>query len=148
MIGGVVKDAIQMIHGPIGCAYDTWHTKRYPSDNGHFQMKYVWSTDMKESHIVFGGEKRLEKSINEAFDEMPEVKRMFVYTTCPTALIGDDVKAVTKQVMEQRPDVDIFTVECPGFSGVRSPRAITSSTSAGSTRRSGRSSPRSRAPTR
>ncbi len=45
-----------MIHGPVGCAYDTWHTKRYPSDNGHFQMKYVWSTDMKESHIVFGGE--------------------------------------------------------------------------------------------
>jgi nitrogenase molybdenum-iron protein alpha chain len=41
VIGGVVKDAIQMIHGPIGCAYDTWHTKRYPSDNGHFQMKYV-----------------------------------------------------------------------------------------------------------
>ena len=54
VIGGVVKDAIQMIHGPIGCAYDTWHTKRYPSDNGHFPLKYVWSTDMKESHIVFG----------------------------------------------------------------------------------------------
>jgi len=118
VIGGVVKDAIQMIHGPIGCAYDTWHTKRYPSDNGHFQMKYVWSTDMKESHIVFGGEKRLAKSIHEAFDEMPEVKRMFVYTTCPTALIGDDIKAVAKKVMEERPDVDIFTVECPGFSGV------------------------------
>ncbi len=81
-------------------------------------MKYVWSTDMKESHIVFGGEKRLEKSINEAFDAMPEIKRMFVYTTCPTALIGDDVKAVAKKVMEARPDVDIFTVECPGFAGV------------------------------
>ena len=80
-----------MIHGPFGCAYDTWHTKRYPSDDGkHFQMKYVWSTDMKESHIVFGGEKRLEKAMNEAFDEMPEIKRMIVYTTCPTALIGDD----------------------------------------------------------
>ena len=81
-------------------------------------MKYVWSTDMKESHIVFGGEKRLEKSMNEAFDEMPEIKRMIVYTTCPTALIGDDVKAVAKKVMSERPDVDIFTVECPGFSGV------------------------------
>ncbi len=118
VIGGVLKDTIQMIHGPIGCAYDTWHTKRYPTDNGHFNMKYVWSTDMKESHIVFGGEKRLEKSINEAFDEMPEIKRMFVYTTCPTALIGDDIKAVAKKIMQERPDVDIFTVECPGFAGV------------------------------
>ncbi len=118
VIGGVLKDTIQMIHGPIGCAYDTWHTKRYPTDNGHFNMKYVWSTDMKESHIVFGGDKRLEKSINEAFDEMPHIKRMFVYTTCPTALIGDDIKAVAKKVMGERPDVDIFCVECPGFSGV------------------------------
>ncbi len=118
VIGGVLKDTIQMIHGPIGCAYDTWHTKRYPTDNGHFNMKYVWSTDMKESHIVFGGDKRLEKSINEAFDEMPHIKRMFVYTTCPTALIGDDIKAVAKRVMKERPDVDIFCVECPGFSGV------------------------------
>lgn len=118
VIGGVLKDTIQMIHGPIGCAYDTWHTKRYPTDNGHFNMKYVWSTDMKESHIVFGGDKRLLQSIHEAFDEMPDIKRMIVYTTCPTALIGDDVKATVKQAMAERPDVDIFTVECPGFSGV------------------------------
>lgn len=118
VIGGVLKDTIQMIHGPLGCAYDTWHTKRYPTDNGHFNMKYVWSTDMKESHVVFGGEKRLEQSMHEAFDEMPDIKRMIVYTTCPTALIGDDIKAVSKKVMKERPDVDIFTVECPGFSGV------------------------------
>ncbi len=119
VIGGVLKDTIQMIHGPIGCAYDTWHTKRYPSDDGkHFQMKYVWSTDMKESHIVFGGEKRLEKAMNEAFDEMPDIKRMIVYTTCPTALIGDDVPATVKRVTDKRPDVDVFIVECPGFAGV------------------------------
>jgi nitrogenase vanadium-iron protein alpha chain len=118
VIGGVLKDTIQMIHGPIGCAYDTWHTKRYPSDNGHFQLKYVWSSDMKEPDVVFGGEKRLEKSMHEAFDQMPTIKRMILYTTCPTALIGDDVKAVAKRVMAARPDVDIFTVECPGFAGV------------------------------
>jgi len=119
VIGGVLKDTIQMIHGPIGCAYDTWHTKRYPSDDGkHFQMKYVWSTDMKESHIVFGGEKRLEKAMNEAFDEMPDIKRMIVYTTCPTALIGDDIPATVKRVTDKRPDVDVFIVECPGFAGV------------------------------
>ncbi|MHC5722473.1 MAG: nitrogenase component 1, partial [Nostoc sp.] len=50
VIGGVLKDTIQLIHGPVGCAYDTWHTKRYPSDNGNFQLKYVWSSDMKEQH--------------------------------------------------------------------------------------------------
>lgn len=118
VIGGVLKDTIQMIHGPIGCAYDTWHTKRYPSDNGHFQLKYVWSSDMKESHIVFGGEKQLKKSILEAFAEFPDIKRMIVYTTCATALIGDDIRAVVKSAQQELGDVDIFCVECPGFAGV------------------------------
>lgn len=125
VIGGVLKDTIQMIHGPLGCAYDTWHTKRCPSDNGHFQLKYSWSTDMKESHIVFGGEKRLEKCMHEAFDAMPDIKRMIVCTTCPTALIGDDTKAVVKKVTDTRPDVDVFVVECPGFAGVSQSKGIT-----------------------
>jgi nitrogenase molybdenum-iron protein alpha chain len=118
VIGGVLKDTIQMIHGPVGCAYDTWHTKRYPSDNDNFQLKYVWSTNVKEKNVVFGAEKLLKKSILEAFDEMPNIKRMFIYTTCATALIGDDPKAVARTVMEERPGVDIFVVECPGFAGV------------------------------
>ncbi|MGE4560253.1 MAG: nitrogenase component 1, partial [Desulfobulbus sp.] len=118
VIGAVIKDTIQLIHGPIGCAYDTWHTKRYISDNDNFQLKYAWSSGMKESHVIFGGEKQLEKSINEAFDAMPESKRMFLYTTCTTALIGDDTRAIARKVMDQRPDVDIFVIECPGFAGV------------------------------
>ncbi|AIQ12504.1 nitrogenase vanadium-iron protein, alpha chain [Paenibacillus durus] len=118
VIGGVLKDTIQMIHGPVGCAYDTWHTKRYPSDNDNFQLKYVWSTNLKEKHIIFGGEKQLKQSIIEAFQEMPDIKRMFIYTTCATALIGDDPKAVAKAVEKELGDVDIFVVECPGFAGV------------------------------
>jgi nitrogenase molybdenum-iron protein alpha chain len=118
VIGGVLKDTIQMIHGPVGCAYDTWHTKRYPSDNDNFQLKYVWSTDLKEKHIVFGGEKQLKTSMLEAFKAMPDLKRMFLYTTCATALIGDDPKAVAKAVEEELGDVDIFVVQCPGFAGV------------------------------
>ncbi|WP_311774788.1 nitrogenase vanadium-iron protein, alpha chain [Nostoc sp. 2RC] len=118
VIGGVLKDTIQLIHGPVGCSYDTWHTKRYPSDNGNFQLKYAWSSDMKEQHIVFGGEKLLKKAIKEAFAEFPDIKRMMVYTTCSTALIGDDIKPVVKEVEQELGDVDIFTVECPGFAGV------------------------------
>ncbi len=118
VIGGALKDTIQLIHGPVGCSYDTWHTKRYPSDNGNFQLKYAWSSDMKEQHIVFGGEKLLKKTIKEAFAEFPEIKRMMVYTTCSTALIGDDIKPVVKEVERELGDVDIFTVECPGFAGV------------------------------
>lgn len=119
VIGGVLKDTIQLIHGPIGCSYNTWHTKRYPSDNNNFQLKYAWSSDMKEQHVVYGGEKKLKQSILEAFREFPEIKRMMVYTTCATALIGDDMKAVVRDVEEElQHEVDIFCIECPGFAGV------------------------------
>jgi nitrogenase molybdenum-iron protein alpha chain len=118
VIGGVLKDTIQIIHGPVGCAYDTWHTKRYPSDNDNFQLKYAWSTNVKEKNVVYGAEKILRLSMLEAFREMPQIKRMIVYTTCTTALIGDDPKAVAKAVSDELGDVDIFVVECPGFAGV------------------------------
>jgi len=118
VIGGAIKDCIQMIHGPVGCAYNTWHTKRYISDNDDFELKHVCSTDMKESHIVFGGMPRLKKSIIEAFQEYPDIKRMIVYITCGSALIGDDIEAVAKEVEDELGDVDIFCVSCPGFAGV------------------------------
>ncbi len=119
VIGGVLKDTIQVIHGPIGCSYNTWHTKRYPSDKDNFQLKHVVSTDMKEGNVVFGGEKRLKQSMLEAFNAFPEIKRMIVYVTCATALIGDDIKAVARDVeSELNNEVDIFCVQCPGFAGV------------------------------
>ena len=57
VIGTPMKDVIHLSHGPIGCTYDTWQTKRYISDNDNFQIKYTFASDMKEKHIVFGAEK-------------------------------------------------------------------------------------------
>lgn len=117
VIGTPMKDVIHISHGPVGCTYDTWHTKRYISDNDNFQLKYTWATDMKETNIVFGGDILLKKTMNEAFDAHPEVKRMTIYQTCSSALIGDDMEAVAREVMKERPDVDIFVCNSPGFAG-------------------------------
>ncbi len=117
VIGAPMKDVIHMSHGPVGCTYDTWQTKRYISDNDNFQLKYTYATDVKEKNIVFGAEKMLKQNINEAFDAFPEIKRMSIYQTCATALIGDDINAIAQEVEEERPDVDIFVCNSPGFAG-------------------------------
>nr|WP_236993875.1 nitrogenase component 1 [Methanomassiliicoccus luminyensis] len=57
VIGTPMKDVIHLSHGPVGCTYDTWQTKRYISDNDNFQIKYTFASDMKEKHVVFGAEK-------------------------------------------------------------------------------------------
>ncbi|MCW2477140.1 MULTISPECIES: nitrogenase iron-iron protein, alpha chain [unclassified Symbiopectobacterium] len=117
VIGTPMKDVIHISHGPVGCTYDTWQTKRYISDNDNFQLKYTFATDMKEKHIVFGAEKVLKKNIIEAFDAHPTIKRMTIYQTCASALIGDDISAIAQEVMDERPDVDIFVCNSPGFAG-------------------------------
>lgn len=117
VIGTPMKDVIHMSHGPMGCTYDTWQTKRYISDNDNFQLKYTFATDMKEKHVVFGAEKMLKQNIHEAFDAFPDTNRMTLYQTCASALIGDDMDAIAKQVMKERPGVDIFVCNAPGFGG-------------------------------
>jgi len=117
VIGTPMKDVIHISHGPVGCTYDTWQTKRYISDNDNFQLKYTFATDVKEKHIVFGAEKLLKQNIIEAFKAFPDTKRMTIYQTCATALIGDDANAIAEEVMEELPDVDIFVCNSPGFGG-------------------------------
>jgi nitrogenase molybdenum-iron protein alpha chain len=117
VIGTPMKDVIHLCHGPVGCTYDTWQTKRYISDNDNYQFKYTFATDMKEKDIVFGAEKLLKQNIIDAFKAFPEIKRMSVYQTCASALIGDDIDAIAKEVMGEMPDVDIFVCNSPGFAG-------------------------------
>jgi len=117
VIGTPMKDVIHISHGPIGCTYDTWQTKRYISDNDNFQLKYTFATDMKEKHIIFGAEKVLKANIIEALKAFPKIKRMTIYQTCASALIGDDIEAVAQDVMDEMPDVDIFVCNSPGFAG-------------------------------
>jgi nitrogenase molybdenum-iron protein alpha chain len=117
VIGTPMKDVIHLSHGPVGCTYDTWQTKRYISDNDNFQLKYTYATDMKEKHVIFGAEKMLKKNILEAFKAFPKIKRMSIYQTCASALIGDDIEAIARDVMAELPDVDIFVCNSPGFRG-------------------------------
>ncbi len=117
VIGTPMKDVIHLSHGPVGCTYDTWQTKRYISDNNDFQLHYTFATDMKEQDVVFGAEDRLRHSIKEAFAAFPDIKRMTIYQTCASALIGDDIEALANQIMDEMPDVDIFVCNSPGFGG-------------------------------
>jgi len=117
VIGTPMKDVIHLSHGPVGCTYDTWQTKRYISDDGNFQLKYTFASDMKEANVVFGAEKMLKKNIIEAFKAFPQINNMSLYQTCASALIGDDINALAEEVMEEMPDKKVFVVNSPGFAG-------------------------------
>ena len=57
---GPIYDILHITHGPIGCGYYSWQTRRNlarPVEGQPNYLQYSMSTDMQEDHIVFGGEK-------------------------------------------------------------------------------------------
>ncbi len=117
---GPTRDILQITHGPIGCGYYSWLTRRnqtQPNELGpeNFMM-YSFSTDMQEEEIIFGGEKKLRAAIQEAYDIFkPRV--IAICSTCPVGLIGDDVHAVARD-MKEKLGINVFGFSCEGYKGV------------------------------
>lgn len=119
---GPTRDIVNITHGPIGCAFYSWLTRRNQtrteSDMEENFIPYAFSTDMQDSNIVFGGEDKLKQAIREAV-ELFNPKAVAVFSTCPVGLIGDDVHRVAKQMMEEYDNkINIFGFSCEGYRGV------------------------------
>ena len=111
-----VADAVHLVHGPIGCAAYTWDIRGSLS-SGPELHRLSFSTDLKEKDVIFGGEKKLEKVLNELI-EMYKPKASFVYSTCIIGIIGDDVEAVCKAV-EKKQKIPVIPVHSEGFKGTK-----------------------------
>jgi nitrogenase molybdenum-iron protein alpha chain len=118
---GPTRDIVNITHGPIGCGFYSWLTRRNqtkpkgPED--HNFMMYCFSTDMQEEQIVFGGEKKLKQAVQEAYD-LFKPKAIGIFSTCPVGLIGDDVHAVAREMKEKFGDCNVFGFSCEGYKGV------------------------------
>jgi len=116
---GPLKDIIHITHGPIGCGYYSWLTRRNKAktdEPGKNFLSYCVSTDMQESDIVFGGEKKLAKLIDEVADIF-KPNAITVSATCPVGLIGDDINAVAKAAQEKH-GLPVIAFNCEGYKGV------------------------------
>jgi len=117
---GPTRDIINLTHGPIGCGFYSWLTRRNqtrPKDpDDHNFMTYCFSTDMQENEIIFGGEKKLKEAIQEAYDTF-HPKAIAIFATCPVGLIGDDVHAVARE-MKAKLGINVFGFSCEGYKGV------------------------------
>jgi nitrogenase molybdenum-iron protein alpha chain len=120
VIMGPTRDIVNLVHGPIGCSFYAWLTRRNQTDageNGENYMTYCFSTDMQDSDIIFGGEKKLEKAIQEAYD-LFHPRSIAIFATCPVGLIGDDIHTVAKRMKEKFGDCNVYAFSCEGYKGV------------------------------
>lgn len=119
VVVGPLKDMIHITHGPVGCSYYTWGARRNKArseDPTQNFINYCVTTDMQESDIVFGGEKKLAKLIDEVVEQF-HPKAISVNATCPVGLIGDDINAVAKAAQE-RHGIPVLAFSCEGYKGV------------------------------
>ncbi len=116
---GPLKDMVHIVHGPVGCAYYSWLTRRNKAiseDPKKNFLTYCVSTDLQESDIVFGGEKKLTRMIDEVVEYF-KPNAITVSATCPVGLIGDDIQTVAR-IAREKHGISITAYNCEGYKGV------------------------------
>ncbi|NLK25736.1 MAG: AAA family ATPase [Euryarchaeota archaeon] len=114
-----VEDAITIMHGPVSCASMVTH---YLSSSHRRLVKRVDDMDradlrivhtgMDERSMIFGGTSELEATIGKVIAR--DVNTVFVVTTCPSGIIGDDVQMVAERVERRYPRTNVVVIPADG----------------------------------
>lgn len=120
VVWGPIKDMIHISHGPVGCGqYSRAGRRNYyvgtTGVNTYGTMNFT--SDFQEKDIVFGGDKKLDKLLDEIETLFPLNKGITVQSECPIGLIGDDIESVSKK-KSKAINKPVVPVRCEGFRGV------------------------------
>ncbi|MDR2610364.1 MAG: nitrogen fixation protein NifE [Clostridiales Family XIII bacterium] len=114
-----VNDAVLIAHAPQGCVgcitmgADMYRVAQIHRGAEKITSPKILITNLDQSDVIMGGEGKLRESIRLA-SERYKPKLIFVFTSCASGIIGDDVDAI---VREAQPDTEalIVPVHCDGF---------------------------------
>jgi nitrogenase molybdenum-cofactor synthesis protein NifE len=109
-----IADAAHLVHGPSACEGNSWDS-RHALSSGPELYRTGFTTDLSEMDVIYGGEKRLYRAIKDIATRF-DPPAIFVYQTCVTAMIGDDIATVCK-VASERLGRPVIPVNSPGFVG-------------------------------
>ncbi|MEI7815778.1 MAG: bifunctional nitrogenase iron-molybdenum cofactor biosynthesis protein NifEN [Desulfuromonadales bacterium] len=111
-----ITDVIHLVHGPIGCAGNSWDNRGARSSDSQLYRR-GFTTEMLENDVIFGGEKKLYRAIIDLAERYKDQARaIFVYATCVTAMTGDDVESVCIAA-QSKVAIPLIPVNTPGFIG-------------------------------
>jgi nitrogenase molybdenum-iron protein alpha/beta subunit len=71
-------------------------------------------TNIRETDIIFGGAKKLKETLQQVHSRFPD-KAIFVITSCPIGIIGDDINSVIEQLPQK--GMNIFHIPSDGVMG-------------------------------
>ena len=109
-------DAVHLVHGPMTCLGASWETRQTgTSYQGEDHTQMGFTTGVTANDVIFGGDKKLADAIDYIMKtRSPEA--IFVYSTCVTALVGDDIDAVC-DAKEKQYNIPVVAIHAAGFVG-------------------------------
>lgn len=110
-----IRGAVPIVHSNAGCAVSSYLANQSSGMENSFIGGYeVPGTNVLERHVIFGGASRLREQIKNTL-KVVNGELYVVLNSCESAMVGDDIDAMTKEVQEQgEPVIDSLIA---GFHG-------------------------------
>ncbi|SHO43308.1 Nitrogenase component 1 type Oxidoreductase [Anaerocolumna xylanovorans DSM 12503] len=114
-----LDDAVFVAHSPQGCVGCTsMASDMYRVGQAHRGVHYIKSariivTNLDQKDVILGGEAKLREAVKLA-RERYQPKIIFIFTSCASGIIGDDIDAVARDLQEES-EALIIPVHCDGF---------------------------------
>jgi len=121
-----MEDSAFIVHSPLGCsgccsmANDWFRVGQ--AHRGHFPIRNarIIVTNLDEDNVIHGGEAKLREALSLARSRY-HPKMIFIFTSCASGIIGDDIDMIAGDVQElmRAEDGDaaplLIPVHCEGF---------------------------------
>lgn len=110
-----IKGVVPIVHSNAGCTIQNYLANKASGlGNGYVSGYSIPGTDAQERHVIFGGASRLREQIKNTI-KVVNGDLYIVLNSCESAMVGDDIAAMTKESVEQGESV----IDCliAGFHG-------------------------------
>ncbi len=116
-----ISGSVTIAHGPVSCSYIAFQTilasgikmaRRWNFFSENQLAPALVSTDMDENSVIHGGTGKLSEKLEQVLKSHPEA--IFIATTCPAGIIGDDIKAVIDDAAKKYPMIPIIPITTDG----------------------------------
>ncbi len=115
-----LEDAVFISHSPQGCvgctsmAVDMYRVGQIHRGIKNVKNPRIIVTNIDQKNVVFGGEQKLRESVKKAVERY-NPKLIFIYASCASGIIGDDIDAISRNLQDEYPDTIIVPIHCEGF---------------------------------
>jgi nitrogenase molybdenum-iron protein alpha chain len=115
-----LEDAAFVAHSPQGCvgctviAVDQYRVGQIHRGRKIVKNPPIVVSNLDQNSVVFGGDEKLRESVRLAV-ERHNPKVVFIFASCASGIIGDDIDAIAAEMHAEFPDVIMVPIHCEGF---------------------------------